>query len=88
MLIEKGEFCMYQNLLCMESVENPSRITLTGREKEILQLLAEGLTSTQIAERLHLSSETILWYRKRLHRKFEVSSVVALVLKAAKMNMI
>ena len=79
---------MYQNLLCMESVENPSRITLTGREKEILQLLAEGLTSTQIAERLHLSSETILWYRKRLHRKFEVSSVVALVLKAAKMNMI
>ncbi len=72
----------------MENPQTPAVPKLTARETEVLQLLAQGETTTAIAETLHLSPETILWYRKVLHRKFEVSSTVALVLKAAKMNLL
>ena len=50
---------------------------LNGRELEILRRIAKGQSSTQIAEALHLRPNTILWYRKRLHLKFDVHSVAA-----------
>lgn len=75
-------------LMMMEKLELPDNLTLTTREREVLELLAKGETTASVAEALHLSPETILWYRKRLHRKFELSSTVALVLKAAKMNLL
>ncbi|MBR5403951.1 MAG: helix-turn-helix transcriptional regulator [Bacteroidales bacterium] len=55
---------------------------LTDREKEILDLLSKGYTSTNIAEALSLSPETIKWYRKKFLVKFDVSNVAELVLKA------
>lgn len=55
---------------------------LSAREKEILDLLAKGYTSAQIAECLHLSPETIKWYRKKLLVKFDVANVAELVVKA------
>ena len=55
---------------------------LTDREKEILDLLSKGYTSTNIADALSLSPETIKWYRKKLLVKFDVSTVAELVLKA------
>ena len=36
-----------------------------ARELEILRLLAQGLTNSEIAARLHLSQETIRWYNTR-----------------------
>lgn len=72
----------------MGNTVSPDTVSLTRREREVLQQLAQGQTTNDIAGKLHLSPETILWYRKRLHRKFEVSSAVALVVKAAKMNLI
>ena len=72
----------------MGNTVSPDTVSLTRREREVLQQLAQGQTTNDIAGKLHLSPETILWYRKRLHRKFEVSSAVALVVMAAKMNLI
>lgn len=56
---------------------------LTRREKEILQLLADGLTGPQIAEKLFLSPLTIETHRKNLFKKFKVHSV-QLLLKVAR----
>ncbi len=47
---------------------------LTQREREILGLLADGLTNREIADRLYLSHETIKWYNKQLYGKLGVSN--------------
>jgi len=52
---------------------------LSGREKEVLDLVAKGYTTRQIADAIHLSYETIRWYRKKLLVKFDVSNTAELV---------
>lgn len=52
---------------------------LSPREREVLDLVAEGLTSRQIALRLGLSKRTIDIHRGKLLRKLEAGSVVDLV---------
>ena len=58
---------------------------LTRREKEIMQLLYEGLTGPQIAERLFLSPLTVETHRKNLMQKLNVKST-QLMLRYAQEN--
>jgi DNA-binding NarL/FixJ family response regulator len=53
--------------------------SLSRREREILQLVAEGHSSTRIGAVLHISSKTVDTYRSRLMQKLNVGDVVALV---------
>jgi DNA-binding NarL/FixJ family response regulator len=48
--------------------------SLTPRELEILQLLAQGRTNREIGERLFLSADTIKTHLRNLYRKLEVDS--------------
>ena len=59
--------------------EKPLDQELTDREMEIVPLLAAGLTSQQIADKVCLSLATIKWYRKRLLEKFQASNSAELV---------
>jgi DNA-binding NarL/FixJ family response regulator len=52
---------------------------LSQREREVLQLLAEGHTGAQIAERLSLSQKTVETYRARLVEKLGIRDVPGLV---------
>ncbi len=52
---------------------------LSAREREVLQLLAEGRTGAQIAERLSLSQKTVETYRARLVEKLGIRDVAGLV---------
>lgn len=52
---------------------------LSPREREILQFVAEGKSSTVIAEALCLSSKTVDTYRSRLMKKLSVSDIPSLV---------
>src|SRR5215510_2247771 len=61
------------------SVEANPLDALSMREREILQLVAEGKTSYEIAERLSISSKTVDTYRSRLMHKIEVDDVAGLV---------
>mgnify|MGYP002085294212 FL=1 len=61
---------------------------LTPREKEVLQLIAEGLTNPQIAEKIFVSVLTVNSHRKNLLSKFEVSNTASLIREAAKMGLI
>jgi DNA-binding CsgD family transcriptional regulator len=47
---------------------------LTGREREVLALLARGHTNKEIGEHLFLSVRTVEWHRARLQWKLDVSS--------------
>ena len=52
---------------------------LSTREREVLQLLAEGHTGTEIAQRLALSPKTVETYRARLVEKLGIRDVAGLV---------
>ncbi len=51
---------------------------LTGREREVLQLLAEGCSTEQIATRLHLSPKTVYYHREQVMEKLGIRSVAGL----------
>lgn len=60
------------------SAEADEPATLTPREREVLQLLAEGGTTANIAADLHLSVKTIETHRKRIMDKLSLRSIAEL----------
>lgn len=56
----------------------PDSQVLSTREREVLQLVAEGKSSLQIAEALHLSDRTVETHRKRIMDKLNIRSIAAL----------
>ena len=51
---------------------------LSQREREVLQLIAEGKTTKQIGQRLHISPKTVEGHRLRLMSKLNMDSVAQL----------
>jgi two-component system NarL family response regulator len=51
---------------------------LGPREREIVQLLAEGHTSPEIARRMHISTRTVETHRRNIMRKLDLHSVAEL----------
>lgn len=51
---------------------------LTAREREVLQLLAEGKTTKQLASRLHVSVKTVESHRQQIMRKLGIYSIAEL----------
>jgi two-component system response regulator NreC len=51
---------------------------LTAREREVLQLMAEGRTTSQIAENLYVSTKTVEAHRKQIMDKLGIHSVAEL----------
>ena len=61
---------------------------LTEREKEILQLLAEGKTNKDVAQLLNLSPNTVETHRTRLMQKLDLHSTAEIVLYAVRKQII
>lgn len=61
---------------------------LTSREREVVQLLAEGKSTKEVAVALGVSVKTAETHRSNLMRKLDVHSVSQLVLYAVRNNMI
>lgn len=58
--------------------------SLTPAEMEVVRLIAEGLTTKQIAAKKFLSFHTVMTHRKNIFRKTEVKSVSELLMFAVK----
>ena len=58
--------------------------TLSEREREIMQLLAEGHSSREIAERLGLRVPTVDTHRANIFKKLGVHSLAELILFAVR----
>lgn len=61
---------------------------LTAREKEVLQLIGEGMTNAQIAETLFISPHTVTRHRANLMQKLNVHNRVELVKVASSQGLI
>jgi len=67
------------------TIDDTSTVSaLTPREREVLQLIAEGLTSTQIASRLFVSEKTVSTHRRQIMEKLNVYSIAELTKYALK----
>jgi DNA-binding NarL/FixJ family response regulator len=67
-----------------EERENSSQQILTPREREVIQLVAEGKTTKEIATALNLSVKTAETHRTNLMRKLDLHSVADLTLYAVR----
>jgi DNA-binding NarL/FixJ family response regulator len=61
---------------------------LSEREKEILQLMTNGLIKKEIAEKLSLSVHTVDTYLRRIYEKLEVNTRTGAVAKALKEGLV
>ncbi|MGM0587659.1 MAG: response regulator [Bacteroidota bacterium] len=70
---------MAKNYARLKRNNNEDQPDLTKRESEILKLIADGFTSQQIADHLHISPRTVDTHRSNLMQKLKVKNTAALV---------
>ncbi|RAW01009.1 response regulator [Pseudochryseolinea flava] len=63
-------------------------IKLTNREIEIIKLIADGLTSQEMADKLFISPRTVETHRANLMKKVGVKNAIELVKKAQQLDLI
>ncbi len=87
-VVAKGK--IYLSIEVAQTIRNaPGKtIILTRREKEVLHLIADGMTNNMIAEKLFISSTTVDSHRKNLLAKFEVKNTASLIRNAVEKQMI
>jgi len=73
---EKGETEVPCTEVCLL---NPECKTFSKREKEVLQWMAEGLSSKMIAGKLNISEHTVINHRRSMQEKSNKPNATALV---------
>lgn len=68
--------------------ENDPFATLSPREKEIMQLIAEGYTSVEIGKILFISDKTVEKHRVKLMKKLNIRNLAGLVRLAIKHHLV
>ena len=77
-----------QELLLRPAPAGPALPLLTRREREVLLLIADGLTSADIAARLFVSALTVETHRRNLLTKFGAGNTAALIRLAAQQQLL
>lgn len=78
--VMKGEkFLSYETALLMAQEEKTEPMLLTRREKEVLVLIADGLTNQQIADKLFVSITTVVTHRTHLLEKLGANNTATLI---------
>ena len=67
---------------------NSNKEILSKREKEVLQVLSQGLSNKEIAENLNISLATVKTHIIKIYSKLNVSSRVQAVEKAKKLSLL
>ncbi len=66
-----------------QPLQSPKQRSLTSREAEVLQLVAEGFINKQIADQLNVSIKTVEKHRQSLMDKLDIHSIAGLTRHAA-----
>jgi len=86
-IIKGKAYYSFEVLSSLRKAE-PNQLLITRREKEVLLLIAEGLTNAEIAEKLFISIPTVNTHRKSLLEKFDVKNTAMLIGKATKLDLL
>ncbi len=87
----KQYYCQEVLDLLMNNFEKNTLIEssyLTSTEKEITQLIANGLTTKEIAKRKNVSFHTVMSHRKNIFRKLDINNVSELLMWAMRNGII
>jgi DNA-binding NarL/FixJ family response regulator len=80
-----------EEVLSMRRTPDPEAAkiaSLTSREREVVDLVCEGLRNKEIADRLHISGATVSHHLTSIFRKLEVEDRTSLVIYAAKRRLV
>lgn len=80
-----------ENLLDTRETEDPDAhkiAALTPREREVIDLICQGLRNKTISDRLHISEATVSHHLTSIYRKLEVDDRTSLVIYSAKRNLV
>jgi DNA-binding NarL/FixJ family response regulator len=83
-----------QKFLCEEidillkEKEKDTVVWFSPREKEVLQFIADGFTTREIADKIYRDDETVKTYRKILLVKFDVGNTAQMIKKACEQNLV
>lgn len=86
-VLKGNTYFSHEAVLSLKNSDTDNPI-ITRREKEVLRLIAEGLTNTEIAEKLFISVPTVNTHRKSLLEKFEVKNTATLIGKAIRVGLL
>jgi DNA-binding NarL/FixJ family response regulator len=88
-VVKGKQFLSFDAALALRKTDTQNNMpVITRREKEVLELIADGMTNNEIAQRLFISSTTVDTHRKNLLAKFEAKNIAALIKMAVQMHMI
>ena len=71
-----------------ENIKNTVAEPLTDREIEVLRLITQELSSTEIGNKLGITGKTVENHRRNLYKKLKVKNVVGLTMYAVKNNLV
>lgn len=77
--VMKGRIYMSDEISQVLRKHEDTDIVLTRREKEVLGLIAEGMTNAEIAKKLFISTTTVDTHRKNLLEKLDAKNTASLV---------
>lgn len=77
-----------KNILAQGETSYRTLPRLTRREKEVLKMVADGMTTAVIAEKLFISPLTVETHRRNLMQKFDVNNSASLIKLAVEQNVI
>jgi len=72
--------------MLMENVGQ--NVCLTGREAQVLRLIARGCTYVQVADQLGMSVNTVGTHIKNAYRKLDVHCAAAAVMRAIELRLL
>jgi DNA-binding NarL/FixJ family response regulator len=78
--------CIIQVSHGAKSKPNKKAIIFSEKELEVISLLGKGFSSSEIAEHLDISPNTVNFHKKKLLKKFEVSSISELIRDAVELG--
>ncbi len=84
MAMQRKSYMSHEAAVTLRSQDASEMPMLTHREKEVLELIASGLTNQQIADTLFISNTTVETHRKNLLEKFKAKNVASLINLASK----
>jgi DNA-binding NarL/FixJ family response regulator len=86
--VTNGEIYVSQKMEQVIRKRTQPGVSLTPREKQVLQMVAIGMSNPQIAEQLRVALSTVLSFRKKLNLKLNASNPAELISHARKEGLI